>query len=226
MPLPSIVFPTDLLPLLSTPHDVEEEDVYGHVLFQTGPSRTRRVNRTANRRMQVAMYLDTDRLDSFHQWYEDVLRAGSISFSMEVQGFGPNTVWFEAYMPDYQTQPVQGTNDTFLTAEVYLIGDPSEDPPELGYFSTSISVPLVGDADPVYPNKNFTVAIEARLIGRVGGVYFSVNVGPIPLQGLALLDPPPPPGVILRQSVRPFEEQTSPNIVLRQTAYDYTGREA
>lgn len=227
MALPAITLPADLLPWLTTPHEVEEEDVYGYIENQTGPTRTRRLYTTANRVMRVSMILNQKRLESFHLWYENSILAGLLPFSIQVQDFGPGLVWFKAYMPTYRSDHQSGTDYTILSAEVYLVGDPDYSVlgPDTGLFSVAIYVPVDASATTVRPVVNFAVDMNVYVFATVGFAsfsYFKVNIGEIPIDAIMLAEGLLPPGVILRQSRRDYTPPLGDAVLLRQRILDYT----
>lgn len=225
--LPPIVMPTELLRLLSTPHDVEEEDVYGQIEFQTGPRRGRKLFTGADRKMQIGMLLNQDRLAIFHDWYENALDAGSKPFSIQVQDFGPDLVWFKAYMPKYRSDHQADTMCALITASVYLIGDPVYISPidSSGEMWCDITVPVLADIV-IGPGENspvlFTVDLTVPVTASVGSLPFEATIGVIPVEAIVYADPSLPPGVILRQSARTYTAPDGDDVLLRLSARDYT----
>jgi hypothetical protein len=173
--------------------------------------------------MNVAMYLNQDRLALFYDWYENVIRAGSLPFSIQVQDFGPDLVWFKAYMPTYTSDHQSGTDSTIISAKVYLVGDPEYISPDFGTFSvTPIVVPLYATATVTRPPIAFAAGITIALQAVVSDATFAADAGPIPLEATIFADPVLPPGVILRQSRRAYVVPDGSAVILRQSSLTYT----
>lgn len=232
MALPTIVLPAALLPWLKTPHESQDEDVYGYVTHQAGASRTRSLYTSAGRYMTVAMEVDEARRQVFHDWYENTLQSGSLPFSIQVQDFGPDLVWFKAYMPTYSFEPrAPGALTHTFKAQVYLTGDPSIDGPDTGEFTATIRVDVLADLTVDRPIPFLSATINIDVIATVGIIlpgspYFSsyrtAYIGEIPFEAFLFTEGLLPPGVILRQSRRDYDPPPDDtDILLRQRVMDY-----
>lgn len=165
MALPTIVAPPQVPPFLADGHEFDEDSVYAAVALGTGHSRLRRVRQATERIVNVSWYLDAEAMQAVDAWYENELQAGALPFAAHVANQnGTGAAWWSARWVSFEIEMLH-LGDGRLTGALYLFGEPSDEPPELGSFAVEFGIELRSRAV-VTTSPYMTVEFEIELAGE------------------------------------------------------------
>ena len=109
-------------------------------------------------------------LETFFDWHENALIAGSLPFAANIAKIGPGTEWWTAYIVKYTVEHSEGSHKT-VKVQLKLIDSPYAVGPVSATMTVEFSAELVASAD-----QNFGSALLAEF---VASLETDVDLGPL-----------------------------------------------
>lgn len=141
MALPELLLPTTLPDFKAAGHRATPEPLYGAVERQGGTERKRRLYTSTPRRLQAQLEVTQAQLETFVDWHENTLKAGSEPFAAKVAKVGAGFEYWEARCLSFTVDHQEGSTH-LISLELRLKGTPVDTLPALSSLAAEYTAGL------------------------------------------------------------------------------------
>lgn len=148
MTLPEVQMPSGILPFTAADHVITPEALYVQIDRQAGHTRSRRKFRSVPTIVNTSFEVTQAQLETFFDWHEGALIAGSLPFAANIAKIGPGTEWWRAFILSYTVEHSEGSHKT-VKVQLKLTGLPFAGGPVSGTLAVEFVAALVTSTDPL-----------------------------------------------------------------------------
>jgi hypothetical protein len=163
MALPELMLPSSLPDFRAGDYVMVPEAMYAPVPRQAGIPRKRRLFTKVPRLLDASLETNQTGLETFYDWHEKALAAGSLPFTAKLAKVGSGVEYWKAYILSYTAEHHPGVNNHSITVKLRLHDDPSDTPPTSTTLGVEFSAALTAYRDtPAYAlSVEFQAGLEA-----------------------------------------------------------------